>query len=82
MADYGAACVAGPTGVPGESVRCNLRSIDVLVADSACANSDVARTEDGLHHVVRLRPQVHGRRDENGDHHAVQRHACPAARTR
>jgi type IV pilus assembly protein PilY1 len=41
MADYGAACVAGPTGVPGESVRCNLRSIDVLVADSACADSDV-----------------------------------------
>ena len=41
MADYGAACVAGPTGVPGESVRCNLRSIDVLVADAGCADSDV-----------------------------------------
>ncbi|HSC63021.1 MAG TPA: PilC/PilY family type IV pilus protein [Caldimonas sp.] len=42
MADYGAACVAGPTGVPGESVRCNLRPIDVLVADASCVNSDVA----------------------------------------
>ena len=31
----------GPTGVPGESVRCNLRPIDVLVADAGCANSDV-----------------------------------------
>jgi Tfp pilus tip-associated adhesin PilY1 len=41
MADYGDICVPGATAVPGESVRCNLRSIDVLVADAACADSDV-----------------------------------------
>ncbi len=44
MADYAGACTAGPTGTPGESVRCNLRPIDVLVADSGCVDSTDAGT--------------------------------------
>ncbi|MEO5844556.1 MAG: PilC/PilY family type IV pilus protein [Caldimonas sp.] len=38
MADYAGTCVAGATGTPGESVRCNLRPIDVLVSDAGCAD--------------------------------------------
>ncbi len=43
MADYAGACTAGPTGTPGEIVACNLRPLDVLVADSGC----VAGTDGG-----------------------------------
>ena len=43
MADYAGVCTAGPTATPGEIIDCNLRPIDVLVADSGC----VAGTDAG-----------------------------------
>ena len=36
MADFAGTCVAGPGVNPGEAVTCNLRPIDVFVADSGC----------------------------------------------
>jgi Tfp pilus tip-associated adhesin PilY1 len=36
MADFPGTCSAGPGANPGETVTCNLRPIDVLVADSGC----------------------------------------------
>ena len=43
MADYAGVCTAGPTVTPGEIIACNLRPVDVLVADSGC----VAGTDAG-----------------------------------
>ena len=36
MADYAGTCVAGPGTGAGETITCNLKPIDVLVADSGC----------------------------------------------
>ena len=48
MADYAGTCVAGPTATPGESLRCNLRPIDVLVSDSTCLTPLTTDAATGL----------------------------------
>ena len=58
MADYAGTCVPGAAGTPGESLCCNLRPIDVLVADTGCVDgTSGGRPEDGLHDHVRRRPR-------------------------